>query len=128
MSCPFCEPQVERELVVDRNERCVVIDLHHEILAGSCIIVPKVHRETLFDLTESEITATFQLLRAIKAHLDSKLAPDGYNVGWNCGSVAGQKVPHAHLHVIPRFRDEPLAGKGIGFWLRQEANRRPAAV
>lgn len=128
MSCPFCEPQVNRQLVVERREHCLVIDLQHEVLAGSCIIVPKAHRATPFDLTESEITSTFQLLRAVKTRLDSELSPDGYNVGWNCGSVAGQKVEHAHLHVIPRFRDEPLAGKGIRFWLKQDANRRPAGV
>ena len=127
MSCPFCEPPVGR-LIVERSEYCLVIDLQHKVLAGSCIIVPKEHRATPFDLTESEIISTFQSLRAVKTRLDAELSPDGYNVGWNCGSVAGQKVPHAHLHVIPRFRDEPLAGKGIRFWLRQEANRRPAAV
>jgi diadenosine tetraphosphate (Ap4A) HIT family hydrolase len=126
MSCPFCEPQIDRQLVVQRSEHCLVIDLQHKVLAGSCIIVPRAHRATAFDLTESEITSTFQLLRAVKTRLDSELAPDGYNVGWNCGSVAGQNVEHAHLHVIPRFRDEPFAGKGIRSWLKQDANRRPA--
>jgi diadenosine tetraphosphate (Ap4A) HIT family hydrolase len=29
-----------------------------------------------------------------------------------------------HLHVIPRFADEPLAGKGIRHWIKQPANRR----
>jgi diadenosine tetraphosphate (Ap4A) HIT family hydrolase len=126
MSCPFCEPLGEREkFVVDQNELCLVIDLQDAILVGSRIIVPRVHRETPFELTESEIIATFQLLRAIKRRLDSALAPDGYNLGWNCGSIGGQEVPHAHLHVIPRFIDEPLAGKGIRFWFKQESNRRP---
>jgi diadenosine tetraphosphate (Ap4A) HIT family hydrolase len=125
MSCAFCQPQVERELIVDRNELCLVIDLRHAILAGACIIVPKAHRESPFELSESEVSATFQLLRAAKQRLDSEFAPDGYNVGWNCGSVGGQEVAHVHLHVIPRFRDEPLAGKGIRFWLKQETNRRP---
>jgi histidine triad (HIT) family protein len=53
------------------------------------------------------------------------LRPDGFNVGWNCGPVGGQVIPHAHLHVIPRFADEPYAGKGIRHWLKQESNRRP---
>jgi diadenosine tetraphosphate (Ap4A) HIT family hydrolase len=125
MLCPFCEPQVERERIADRNELCLAIDLKHPILAGSCVIVPQTHRETTFDLTEAEVTATFQLLRAARERLDSELAPAGYNIGWNCGSVGGQEVSHAHLHVIPRFRDEPLAGKGIRYWLKQETNRRP---
>jgi histidine triad (HIT) family protein len=57
--------------------------------------------------------------------IDQLHHPDGYNVGWNCGSVGGQEVFHAHLHVIPRYRDEPLAGRGIRAWIKQEANHRP---
>jgi len=128
LSCPFCEPQVSGQALVEKDEQCMFIDLQHEILAGSGIIVPRVHRETPFDLTEAEVASTFRLLRQVKVRLDSSLAPDGYNVGWNCGSCAGQEVSHAHLHVIPRFRDEPLAGKGIRYWLKQAANRRPAGV
>jgi hypothetical protein len=33
-------------------------------------------------------------------------------------------VFHAHLHVIPRFADEPLAGRGIRYALKQPTNRR----
>ena len=53
------------------------------------------------------------LLQQARALLDERYQPDGYNVGWNSGAVGGQEVFHAHLHVIPRFRDEPLAGQGI---------------
>lgn len=49
--------------------------------------------------------------------------PDGYNVGWNCGAVGGQTAMHAHMHVIPRFRQEPYAGRGIRYWLKQPENR-----
>ena len=45
--------------------------------------------------------------------MDATCDPDGYNVGWNCGAVGGQSLMHAHLHVMPRFRQEPLAGQGI---------------
>jgi histidine triad (HIT) family protein len=42
------------------------------------------------------------------------------DVGWNCG----KETFHAHLHVIPRFEDEPLAGKSIRHWLKQTDKRR----
>ena len=53
----------------------------------------------------------------------ARFAPDGYNVGWNCGATGGQEVFHAHLHVLPRFVQEPLAGKGIRAFLKSDANR-----
>ena len=124
MQCPFCDPRVECQPVVGRNEHCIAIDMRHEILVGSRIIVPREHRISPFHLTDEEVTATFELLRTAKAEIDSSLSPEGYNLGWNCGPVAGQEVEHVHLHVIPRFRDEPLAGKGIRYWLKQENNRR----
>jgi histidine triad (HIT) family protein len=75
--------------------------------------------ETLFE----KIAATFQLLSRVKAWMDRQFSPDGYNIGWNCGQVAGQELFHAHMHVIPRFRQEPLAGKGIRAFLKSDANK-----
>ena len=94
------------------------------VLTGSGLIIPKAHRETVFDLTEVEWTATYALLQQVRDLLHELYAPHGYNVGWNAGSVGGQEVFHAHLHVIPRFADEPYAGRGIRYWLKQEANLR----
>jgi len=125
MPCPYCpitDPAVkvifEDELVrFAQNERV------QGALKHSGVIVPVQHRETVFDLTEAEITATFRLLAVVKQWMDANFAPDGYNVGWNCGKIGGQELFHAHMHVIPRFRQEPLAGKGIRTWLKSEANK-----
>lgn len=124
MSCPFCPPQVEDQPVPLANESSLFIDLKHPVLQGSGVIVPRAHRPSVFDLTPEEITAAFSLLAEVKAFLDAEHNPQGYNVGWNCGAVAGQTVFHAHLHVIPRYAAEPHAGKGIRYWLKQESNRR----
>ena len=69
----------------------------------SVLIIPFKHREKVFDLTVEEWNATFSLLKDVKAILDQKYRPDGYNVGWNCDIVGGQHIMHAHHHVIPGF-------------------------
>ena len=124
MSCPFCPPGVYRKSLGADNDLCLFIEEDDPVLKGSGIIVPKAHRETAFDLTPEEFSATFSLLSKVKRIMDRSLRPDGYNLGWNCGAIGGQEVFHAHMHVIPRFRDEPYAGRGIRYWLRQESNRR----
>lgn len=129
MPCPFCAPDtLDNTDIVLENEFCRFLQATQEVLVGSGIIIPKAHRETVFDLTEAEWAATFDLLKRAKALLDAAYAPDGYNVGWNNGSVAGQEIFHVHLHVIPRYTDEPLAGKGIRHWIKQPENRRGRKV
>jgi diadenosine tetraphosphate (Ap4A) HIT family hydrolase len=124
MPCRFCPPEVDREDIVLENQSCLFLQQPEPVLIGSGLIIPRAHRVTVFDLTVEEWAATSALLQQVKALLDRQYAPDGYNLGWNCGQVAGQNVFHAHLHVIPRYGDEPLAGKGIRYWLKQETNKR----
>jgi diadenosine tetraphosphate (Ap4A) HIT family hydrolase len=119
---------LDEHRVEDSNELCLFLATRDPILAGSGIIIPRAHRRDVFDLSQQEWADTLQLLGRVKATIDRDLAPDGYNIGCNCGVCAGQEVFHAHMHVIPRFADEPLAGRGIRYWLRQDANRRTPAV
>jgi diadenosine tetraphosphate (Ap4A) HIT family hydrolase len=124
--CLFCPSALNTEQITLESEHCLFLQMQQIILPGSGIIIPKQHRETIFDLTNAEWQDTFALLHRVKNLLDARFMPDGYNVGWNCGVVGGQEVFHAHLHVIPRYADEPLAGKGIRYWLKQDDNKRKA--
>ena len=127
-NCPFCIPLPPEQTIALENEHCLFLSqlASETVLIGSGLIIPRPHRENVFDLTETEWNATYSLLQQVKSLLDERYEPDGYNVGWNCGRVGGQEVFHTHLHVIPRYKDEPYAGRGIRSWLKQEANRRPS--
>ena len=124
--CPFCDLGPPEQLVL-RGSTCFVMRTNDPVLLGSMMILPLMHRETLFDLTDAEWEETRQLLKRVRSMLDDELSPDGYNVGWNVAEVGGQSIPHAHLHVIPRFADEPMSGKGIRHHLKQPTNRRQSA-
>ena len=88
------------------------------------MIVPKQHRTDTFALTKEEWGDTYELLQQAKEYLDIEYTPDGYTLGWNVGAASNQSVSHSHFHVIPRYNDEPLAGKGIRHWLKKPENRR----
>ena len=113
---------------MDENESCFYVELPHQVLENWGMIIPKRHCETVFDLSEQEISDSLKLLKKQKFRIDQKISPDGYNVGWNCYLAAGQKTPHAHMHLIPRFSDEPLVGKGIRHWFKSEENRRDKKI
>lgn len=128
--CVFCKPEIEpNQKVILSNDYCLFLQLEQsEIkgrqLEGAGVIVPKKHRETVFDLTKEEWEATYDLLQEVKQYIDNKHEPQGYNLGWNCSEVGGQHIFHAHFHVIPRYEDEPLAGKGIRYMFKSKENQR----
>lgn len=125
--CPFCDwiNDTYAKLIFE-NKFCVCFELPAQVIVGSCMIIPKAHRVTVFDLNDEEWEATKDLIDKAKQYLDDKYKPDGYSVGWNCGEVGGQHVFHAHLHVVPRHADEPFAGRGIRSWIKSDENKRPS--
>ena len=99
-------------------------NLKNNTLVGSYVIIPKSEVSSPFELSNKEWEDTKSLLQELKNYIDMEYKPDGYNIGWNVGSVAGQEVKHAHMHIIPRYSDEPFAGKGLRYWFKQPENIR----
>jgi diadenosine tetraphosphate (Ap4A) HIT family hydrolase len=132
-SCVFCDLDNLRGAdVYFENDWCVYASTRDprdppDVLPGSGGLFPIAHRASPFGLTDEEWLATGALLRLAKAAQDDLLAPDGYFLSWTSFPSADELVPrmHAHLHVIPRFDDEPLAGAGGRSAIKVPSNRRP---
>lgn len=123
--CPFCFSESLRYgRLLARNSQTYLITTEDPILEYSAMVIPYRHVATPFEMTTEEWVALKDLLYWAKEYFD-KAGAEGYNLGWNVGEVAGQSVAHVHFHVIARFSDEPLAGKGIRHVFKQTANRRP---
>ena len=123
--CYCCNYKKNKDKILFENDRAVCIAVSDPVLIDSCVIIPIAHKQSPFDLTAEEWAATKELIDKAKQYLDDKCHPDGYNLGWNVGLVAGQIEFHSHMHLIPRFNDEPYAGFGIRHWFKSEENRRP---
>lgn len=114
------EPHFENDSMIAVKSN----NLKNNTLIGSYVIIPKSEVGSPFELSDKEWADSKSLMLEVKNYIDKKYAPDGYNIGWNIGKVAGQEVAHAHMHIIPRFSDEPLAGKGLRYWFKQPENIR----
>ena len=68
--------------------------------------------------------APHELLPVFKKMLDTNEPAQGYNIGWNVLGTGGQNVAHAHLHIIARYDDAPLAGKDIRSAFKGDGNLR----
>ncbi|WP_354005868.1 HIT family protein [Fictibacillus terranigra] len=98
-NCLLCQPfDLDDQQIVLENKTCLYIQSpqHQLILEGSELIIPKAHRPSVFDLTQEEWNDTYSLLADAKKYVHRRLKPDGFNIGWNCGEVSGQHIPHAH--------------------------------
>jgi histidine triad (HIT) family protein len=128
----FCDREFLRGAaeVYRENEHCVYSSTRDprdtsDVLPGCGVIVPIEHRASPFDFTPEQWATTRELLLAAKEEWDERLAPDGYTLIWNCAAASGQETGHAHLHVIPPFDDEPLAGAGGRSAIELPENVRP---
>jgi len=111
-NCPFCNPEADRELIVESATAYSIYD-KFPVSEGHSIIIPKKHCSNYFELTFKEQSACWFMLNIVKQILIKKFKPDGFNIGINVNEAAGQTVPHVHIHIIPRYSgdvEEPEGG------------------
>jgi ATP adenylyltransferase len=71
------------------------------------MVAPKMHKDDLSKLSDSEMLELLTLTRDVKDILTKKLKPEGFNLGINFGKVAGAGVEdHIHLHLVPRWKGD----------------------
>jgi len=113
--CPFCSLPQDR--VIDSNELGLVIRDGFPISPGHTLIIPKRHVGSFFEITKAERDTLLELLGEAKKVIDRELKPTGFNIGINDGPAAGQTVPHLHIHLIPRFKDDQEDPRGGIRWI-----------
>jgi len=100
--CPFCNNEEMRDREIAREELVWAFPTNIPIVPGHTLVVPVRHVEKWEDMTAAEQAAILGLFKKIKTALTKVFGTDGFNVAWNEGKLAGQSVPHFHLHVLPR--------------------------
>lgn len=111
-SCLFCSEEL-RERAVEEYGSVFAIKDAYPVTDGHHLVVPKRHTDDYFTMTADEKKDAETLLVILKKRLiDADDTIKGFNVGMNCGEVAGQSVPHAHIHLIPRRERDMVAPKG----------------
>ncbi len=113
--CAFCgivQGAIPSEKIYEDSNILAFLDINPRS-RGHSIIIPKQHFSTLADLPSEQINNLFGVAKQVGISAIKNLGAQGFNIGSNNGAVAGQIVPHLHVHVIPRY-DEG-ADKRYGF-------------
>jgi ATP adenylyltransferase len=105
--CVFCaavEGHDQERLVVRRGTRAIVVLNKFPYSSGHFMVAPLRHVGEFGELEGDEVLELHRLASAGMGALAETYSPQGYNVGWNLGRIAGAGiVDHVHLHVVPRW-------------------------
>lgn len=113
--CPFCTLPPER--IVQYNASGVLVRNGFAVSLGHSLVIPHRHIGSFFEMTIEERADLLALLHTAKRELDVRHRPDGHNIGINDGPVAGQTVPHLHIHLIPRYKSDLPDPRGALRWV-----------
>lgn len=113
--CPFCN--LPKERVVLESETTLAFFDGYPVTEGHALVIPKQHVASIFELPPSELAALWAQVANVRTLLAEKYRPDAFNVGLNDGPAAGQTVPHAHIHVIPRRKGDTSDPRGGIRWI-----------
>lgn len=107
--CIFCgivAGEIPSTTVARTDEAIAFMDIN-PVTPGHALVVPRSHATDLFDVAADDLAACTQLAQEIAGRAMDRLGADGVNL-LNCsGEAAWQSVFHFHLHVIPRYVDQP---------------------
>jgi diadenosine tetraphosphate (Ap4A) HIT family hydrolase len=113
--CLFCQLKTNR-IRVESEFALAFLD-GFPVTQGHTLVIPKQHVASLFELPAEAQAAVWALVAQVRNLLREELHPDGFNIGVNDGTAAGQTLMHAHIHVIPRRHGDVADPRGGVRWV-----------
>jgi histidine triad (HIT) family protein len=117
MNCLFCgivNGEVSAAVVFEDELSLAFLD-HRPLFPGHCLLVPRIHFETLTDLPHNLVGPFFQNVQLLAMAVENALEAEGTFVAMN--NRVSQSVPHLHVHIVPRRKKDGLKGF---FWPRRK--------
>jgi histidine triad (HIT) family protein len=108
--CIFCKI-VAGELpatIVDEDELTLSFMDINPATRGHALVIPRRHARDLLGIEPEDLTAVALAAARLAGRMPERLGAIGVNLLNSCGAAAWQTVFHFHVHVIPRYRDDPL--------------------
>lgn len=109
-NCIFCKIVVGEmsATIVDEDERTIAFMDINPATRGHALVIPRAHSADLLSVDREDLGATMLASQRLAARMRERLSADGVNLVNSCGAVAWQTVFHFHVHVVPRYAEDPL--------------------
>ncbi len=95
--------------VVDEDEHTVAFMDINPWTRGHAVVIPRRHVRDLYEIDDQELARTSIAAKRLALKMRDRLGCDGVNLLNSCGAAAWQTIWHFHMHVIPRYDDDPLS-------------------
>lgn len=109
-SCIFCamakgDPEVSKHVLYNDGEDMVALNIA-PYTTGHLLVIPTKHYTDLDELNPESLKNLFNTVKKAEELIKEVIHPDGINIGINLGEIAGQRIQHIHVHLVPRFKFE----------------------
>jgi len=106
--CLFCQivdGQIPGRTVYEDEATLAFLDVN-PLAAGHTLVIPKAHHEHVQDMPVDLAGALFETVREVTPAVEAAVDAPATMIALHNGEVAGQEIPHVHVHVVPRFEDD----------------------
>ena len=111
--CIFCKiasGEIQGMRVYEDVETLAFMDLAKDV-DGHVLVIPKKHCKNILDCDPDTLSAVMNTVKKVSLHLTEKCGYNGVNLLNASDESAGQSMPHFHIHIIPRRKND-----GIDAW------------
>ncbi len=108
--CIFCKivaGEVPGQIIAEDERTISFMDIS-PATRGHTLVIPRRHARDLLEIEPEDLAATMLAAQRVARVVKDRLGADGVNLLNSCGAPAWQTVFHFHVHVIPRYDDDPL--------------------
>ena len=110
MDCIFCKivaGEIPAVKVLDEELVVAFMDINPSS-KGHMLVVPKNHAENIFEIPESDLAVLIKAVKRCAKAAKEALKAEGITILQLNGTASDQIVPHLHIHIIPRWKNDGL--------------------
>ena len=105
--CAIARGDGPAEIVQEDDDTVAFMDIN-PWTRGHALVVPRTHSRNLYEIDDDDLARTAVASKRLARRMHERLGCDGVNLINSCEAAAWQTVFHFHVHVIPRYDDDPL--------------------
>ena len=108
--CLFCKigaKKLKSQIIYETDKIIAFLDIK-PVNQGHVLVMPRAHYANFTETPDDVLAETMSVAKKVAAAAVRATDAEGFNIGINNGAAAGQVIMHAHVHVIPRFKNDGL--------------------